>query len=556
MMTDYVGGPGNDIFNLFGADGDAKVDGGGGYDILNIDFVGMLKPPSPGIFGATLAGNQLFITATPSARVQFNDIEQLTINARGAYLQILSADIAVRVEGGAGSALALYLTDETAGRRFIYDRDAVSHIGNVSFQDIDRLTLATGGGNDVLIGGAGYEIFIGGGGDDILDSGVGGGGGLVGGEGNDILYGRSPDALLEGGAGDDVIRFLADKLGSAVIQGGEGNDIFYLEQPIPILEDAASSGGVDEVRSGMADYVLPAGVENFRGLSAQGQQARGNDLPNRMVGNAGNDVIEGGAGDDRLLGGGGVDSVSYEHAAAAVIVSLAAGMARGGAGNDRLAGFENIRGSAYDDRLVGDDGGNILSGLDGADRMIGLGGDDDYWVDNPGDRVVEAAGGGQDRVFAAIDYRLPYEVETLFLLGRASIDGRGNDLANFLVGNSGYNRLAGGGGGDVLTGGAGRDSFVFDTRLGPDNVDRITDFVVGEDHIQLARTVFGGVKGALPADAFVIGGAAVDASDRILYDSASGALFFDADGSGGGAAVQFARLTPGLALSAADLLVV
>ena len=65
-----------------------------------------------------------------------------------------------------------------------------------------------------------------------------------------------------------------------------------------------------------------------------------------------------------------------------------------------------------------------------------------------------------------------------------------------------------------------------------------------------------GALGALNAAAFVIGAAAADGSDRIIYNAGTGALFFDADGTGAGAAVQFGWLTPGLALSASDFMVI
>src|SRR5690606_17364020 len=75
--------------------------------------------------------------------------------------------------------------------------------------------------------------------------------------------------------------------------------------------------------------------------------------------------------------------------------------------------------------------------------------------------------------------------------------------------------------------------------------DIIIDFDHVEDVIWLESSIFGEMTpGALDAAAFfIIGSGAMGEEDRILYDSATGALFFDADGSGSGEAVQFAILS-------------
>lgn len=124
--------------------------------------------------------------------------------------------------------------------------------------------------------------------------------------------------------------------------------------------------------------------------------------------------------------------------------------------------------------------------------------------------------------------------------------GKGDDILN------------GAGGNDKLTGGKGKDTFVFDTALGPKNVDKITDFSVKDDTIHLAASVFSGLAaGKLDDKAFAVGAAASDADHRILYDRKSGTLAFDADGSGSGySAVAFARLGKNLDLSADDFLVI
>jgi len=146
------------------------------------------------------------------------------------------------------------------------------------------------------------------------------------------------------------------------------------------------------------------------------------------------------------------------------------------------------------------------------------------------------------------------------LTGNASANslssGAGNDI---LVGNGGNDTLSGGAGNDRLFGGTGADAFIFNTTLGGGNNDTIVDFSVIDDTIQLENAIFTGLaNGVLAAAAFVANatGLAADASDRIIYNTVSGNLFFDADGIGAGARVQFASLTPGIALTNADFLVI
>ena len=62
--------------------------------------------------------------------------------------------------------------------------------------------------------------------------------------------------------------------------------------------------------------------------------------------------------------------------------------------------------------------------------------------------------------------------------------------------------------------------------------------------------------GTLAATAFRTGAGAGDANDRIIYNDTSGALLYDADGTGPTAAIQFAKVTVGLVLTNADFVVV
>jgi len=128
----------------------------------------------------------------------------------------------------------------------------------------------------------------------------------------------------------------------------------------------------------------------------------------------------------------------------------------------------------------------------------------------------------------------------------------GGDGADTLYGRNGTDTLDGGLGADTLFGGNDADTFVFSTTLGASNIDTIGAFSVVDDTIQLSLSIFSAFGATLDAGEFRIGAAAADADDFIIYDAATGALYYDADGNGGGAAVQFATLGVGLALTAAD----
>jgi len=202
--------------------------------------------------------------------------------------------------------------------------------------------------------------------------------------------------------------------------------------------------------------------------------------------------------------------------------------------------------------------------------MLGGAGNDTYIVGATGDRVFETTttassidAGGIDTVQSSVTFNLDAYagvrfVENLVLTGTANINGIGNARANQLTGNAGNNVLNGGLGNDTMTGGAGNDTFVFNTALGVGNIDRITDFNVVDDTIRLDDAIFVGLAtGTLAASAFAanLTGQAATASDRIIYETDTGRLFFDSDGVGGTARVQFATLSTGLALTNADFFV-
>lgn len=187
----------------------------------------------------------------------------------------------------------------------------------------------------------------------------------------------------------------------------------------------------------------------------------------------------------------------------------------------------------------------VVKAMSGADTLTGGGKTDELYGGGGNDTIN--GGGGHDRLFGeAGNDKLDGGTGNDKLYG-----GAGNDT---LIGGTGNDKLWGGLGNDILTGGSGADTFIFDSKLGSTNIDTIKDFSVKDDTIWLDDDIFKkvGKVGDLAADAFHIGTKAGDAEDRIIYNKSTGKLYYDADGTGSAAAVHFATLTKGLALTAAD----
>ena len=386
-------------------------------------------------------------------------------------------------------------------------------------------------------------------------------------------------------ASSDIFRFDGSTMASAVeinnplavgINGDLNlppvslNNVFYYS-PGPIttfsLRDTANALLTPSNAGLYLEISGGAGVATFSGGDF-GDQFIGGLNDDSLFGHLGNDTLEGGSGFDSLNGGGGIDTASYEHAGAGVLANLSnAGSNTGDAQGDTYDSIENLRGSRFSDTLTGNAGDNILNdgGVGGADTLTGGGGNDGYSVYNAGTVIVEIGGEGNDRVCAGVSYVLANGVSaewlnTTSLHATYAVNLTGNELAQLVRGNDGANVLDGAGGSDVLFGMGGADGFRFSTALGADNVDRIGDFQAGTDTIQIDNAIFSALTavGALDPSAFKdVAFAPKDADDRIIYNSDTGALVYDADGSGTAFGnVRFATITGSPVLTAADFVVV
>jgi Ca2+-binding RTX toxin-like protein len=434
-------------------------------------------------------------------------------------------------------------------------------------------TLTGGAGNDTLDGGDGADSLVGGAGDDVF---IVGDGDLV----RELNVPGTDTVLLRRATFDMNFIFVENLRGDLAGQAFSvvGNSLAN-ELTGGALADTLNGGtGNDTLAGGAGNDWLIGGSGNDQVSGSAGADAIDGGIGNDVLDGGGDaDTLSGGAGDDSLTGGDGLDWASYADLAAAnqaVTVNLATGRATGAAGADSLSGIENALGGAGNDSLLGDGLANQLIGGNGADTLTGglgndtldggvgadslVGGDgDDVFIVGDGDLVRELNVPGTDTVLLR---RATFDMNFIFVENlRGDLAGQafsvvGNSLANELTGGAladtlnggaGADTLIGGLGNDSLIGGTGNDQFIFNTALGATNVDAIQAYNATNDTILLDDAVFAalGSPGTLTAGAFNTGSAASQADDRIIYDSATGALLYDADGVGGVAAVQFATLT-------------
>jgi Ca2+-binding RTX toxin-like protein len=458
--------------------------------------------------------------------------------------------------------------------------DRVRRVERLQFADRELVLPGTDRA-DMMVGTIEDDLLVGNGGADTL-MGLAGFDTLDGGDGADLLIGGEGDDLLLGGTGADTMR------------GGAGNDRYVLG----ILQDVAieeANEGIDEVEAWFS-ATLGANFEILR-LMGTAVSGTGNALDNVITGTAGSnflsglggaDVLQGGLGGDTLDGGEGTDTLDGGAGADSLSGGAGNDFLTGGTDSDTLLGgdgadillggegSDSMNGGTGTDTLDGGAGADTLDGGAGADRLVGGTGDDRYTVGDAGDVVVELAGQGTDTIISFVSYTMPDNVEVLRLAGAANLNATGNDVANTLQGNDGNNLLLGLGGADSLSGGAGADTLVGgagnDTLIGgagedafrfdglAEGPDRIVDFQVGVDSLLISAAGFGGGLTAgvdLTGAQFLVNTSgfsnAAPGTAQFVYNSASGALSFDVNGTADGGRTVVAFLTAGLALSASDL---
>ncbi|MBY3220630.1 M10 family metallopeptidase [Rhizobium laguerreae] len=432
-------------------------------------------------------------------------------------------------------------TDEIRTALAAYSIAALINVENLSYTGSANFTgtgnalanMITGGdGHDTLNGGAGADSLIGGAGDDtyivdnagdsVAENAAAGtdtvktvlANYMLGVNVENLTYagtaafvgtGNSLANTITGGVGNDTLNGAA---GADTLIGGAGNDIYIVDDLADVITEAASVG-TDEIRTSLATYSIAAltNVENLSYTESANFTGTGNALANRIIGGAGNDLLDGGAGNDTLIGGAGND-IYVVDSASDVVTELAS------AGTDEirtalaaysiaaLINVENLSytgsanftgtGNALANMITGGAGHDTLNGGAGADSLIGGAGDDTYIVDNTGDSVAENAAAGTDTVRTTLaSYALGADLENLTYIGTAAFAGTGNALNNVLTGGAAADNLSGGAGNDTLLGGAGSDTMSGGTGDDIYVVDIATDLVIentneGTDTVQTA----------------------------------------------------------------------
>ena len=237
----------------------------------------------------------------------------------------------------------------------------------------------------------------------------------------------------------------------------------------------------------------------------------------------------------------------------------------------------NLNGNQLVNTLIGNAGLNALDGKAGADTMNGLGGNDSYVVDVAGDKVIEGADQGSDNVRTSVSYALASGssvelLQTINVAATTAMNLTGNQVGNSIARQCRRQRhqrwwqaMTRSRANPARTrspaGPATISSCSIAALNASTNVDTVTDYSVAADTVRSGKCDLhrpDRPAAHITADQFHIGAAAADAEDRIIYNAATGAVLlrFAMAQVRQVAAIQFAKLATGLALTNADFVVV
>lgn len=383
-------------------------------------------------------------------------------------------------------------------------------------------------------------------GDDFLNGSAGADNGLGGySDGNDVVRAFGGSDTVAGDVGNDSLN------------GGTGFDTLSYDRS---YFDPRALRGVDlDAAAGTA--IDPWGYNDTFALF---EHFQGSKLADTIRGSARNETFSGLGGNDVIDGRGGFDTVVYGQDAAfdgplGISANLGTGRITDSFGNtDRVSGIEAVAGTFKKDIFVGGARDETFEGLAGKDFFNGKGGIDtiDFSGNTSPIEVNVALGPGSGQISNDGWNQSETAIGIENIIGSRRDDQIfGDNRANLLVGGGGDDRLGGNGGSDTLTGNGGADRFQFGAPLsdsGPNrNVDAVTDFRPGVDALVIDSN-FSALGDTVEAAEFRKGAAATNGNQHLIYNPATGELFYDANGVGGADQILFAILSRNLALTAGD----
>jgi Ca2+-binding RTX toxin-like protein len=313
-----------------------------------------------------------------------------------------------------------------------------------------------------------------------------------------FLYAGSHGAGNSDASGDAL--YALDAGNAQTLTGNSPNDTFVVYNASDVL--VAKAGSHDAVYSAV-NYTLPTGVDVL--ILEAGTQAVGNSDA------AGDALYAANAGIAQTLVGNSANDTFVVYNSADVVVPKASS-------HDIVYSAVNYTLPTGVDSLILEAGTQAIGNSDAAgdtlyaanagiaQTLTGHSHNDTFVVYNSGDTVTGQAG-STDTVYAAVNFTLPTNVDTLFLEGTAS-QGTGNgDAVNLLIGNGGVaSTLVAGSGADLLvvagtagtimTGGAGHDTFAFPNLMGKDEV---TNFGIAKDTLEFNAALFANFTAAMNA---------------------------------------------------------
>ncbi|WP_298917128.1 calcium-binding protein [uncultured Nostoc sp.] len=388
---------------------------------------------------------------------------------------------------------------------------------------------------------------------------------ILGSNGNDTLYGGDGNDTVDGGKGDNLLKVHYHKTTGGIIS----------------TINASTNSGSITAGSNSVSY------KNIERLDISGTDYNDNILGSNgndtlSTGDRGNDTIDGGTGEDLLID-------DYTTATKGITSTFNASNNSGaitvGSNSVSYKNIErlNIYGTSYDDYILGANGNDSLLGAgSGNDTLNGGNGNDflsvnytNYPIDSGKEQDIDG-GNGDDILSVYFNNATEGITSTINLttntgsisLGTNTVSYKnieglqiyGTDNNDNIVGSNGNDTLYGGNGNDTLTGGKGSDTFALDyINIYANEVDNFYDFNPTNDLIRVSASIFGEALslGSLHTTQFTIGTSATTNKERFIYNSATGALFFDLDGSASGfTQVKFAQLSPGLSLTNNNFVVI